>query len=92
MTTLRPRSVHNFDGFVRDAAPLLFQWIVPVDDAQVALTRMCLAGISESLMTYFLASRAETDAALEPFLASVSGKLYPYGRCRRLPVNCMCVC
>jgi hypothetical protein len=32
---------------------LLFQQIVPVDDAQATLTRMCLTDISESLMAYF---------------------------------------
>jgi hypothetical protein len=30
------------------SAPLLFRWIVPVDDEQVALTMMCLVGNSES--------------------------------------------
>jgi hypothetical protein len=64
--------------------PLLFQQIVPVDDAQATLTRMCLTGISESLMAYFLALRAETDAALAPLLAPAGGKPYPYGRCEEI--------
>jgi hypothetical protein len=64
--------------------PLLFQQIVPVDDAQATLTRMCLTDISESLMTYFLALRAETDAVLAPLLPSAGGKPYPYGRCEEI--------
>src|SRR3954447_20911150 len=65
-------------------APLLFQQIVPVDEAQAALTRMCLTDISESLMTYFLALRAETDAVLAPLLPPAGGKPYPYGRCEEI--------
>jgi hypothetical protein len=64
--------------------PLLFQQIVPVDDAQAALTRMCLTGISEAMPAYFLALRAETDAALAPLLAPAGGKPYPYGRCEEI--------
>ena len=64
--------------------PLLFQQIVPVDDAQATLTRMCLTDISEALLTYFLALREETDAALAPLLAPAGGKPYPYGRCEEI--------
>ncbi|MGF7211961.1 hypothetical protein GGE65_006583 [Skermanella aerolata] len=60
-------------------APLLFQKIVPVDDAQVALTRMCLAGTSESLMTYSLTLRARTDLVFASLLANASSKRH--GRC-----------
>ena len=62
----------------------MFRWIFPVDDTKVALTRMYLAGISESLTTYFLALRAEMDAALQPLLPPVSGKRYPYERCEEI--------
>jgi hypothetical protein len=64
--------------------PLLFQQIVPVDDAQATLTRLCMTGISEALLTYFLALRAETDAALAPLLPPAGGKPYPYGRCEEI--------
>jgi hypothetical protein len=84
MTTLRLQSVRRFDGFVRDAGAVLFQWIVPVDDVEVAVNRMCLAGISESLMTYFLALRTKADAALTSLLSPLSGKRHPYGRCEEI--------
>src|SRR5687767_8907864 len=64
--------------------PLLFQQIIPVDDAQAMLTRLCLTGISEALLAYFLVLRAETDAALAPLLQPAGGKPYPYGRCEEI--------
>ncbi|WP_244619641.1 hypothetical protein [Skermanella aerolata] len=65
-------------------APLLFQWIIPLDDAQAMLIRLCLTRISESLMEYFLALWAETDTALAPLLPPAGGKPYPYGRCEEI--------
>ncbi len=66
---------------------LMFLQIVLVDDAQATLTRMCLMGISESLMKYFLALRVKTDAALASLLPTVGGKRCPYERCEEILAN-----
>jgi hypothetical protein len=64
--------------------PLLPQQIAPVDATQSALTRVCLAGIGDALMAYFLALRAQVDATLAPQLPFAGGKPYPYGRCEEI--------
>jgi len=64
--------------------PLLFQQISPADEAQAALTRFHLGALAEALPAYFLALRAETDAALAPALPPAAGKPYPYGRCEEI--------
>src|SRR5690349_14081274 len=71
-------------GLIAMSVPLLFQQIVPVDDAQAALTQLCLTGISEELVAYFLALRTETDAILAPLLPFAAGTPYPYGRCEEI--------
>jgi hypothetical protein len=40
--------------------------------------------LAEALPAYFLALRAETDAALAPVLPPAAGKPYPYGRCEEI--------
>jgi hypothetical protein len=65
-------------GLLAMSVPLLFQQIVPVDDVQAALTQLCLTGISEELVAYFLALRTETDAILAPLLPFAAGAPYPY--------------
>lgn len=64
--------------------PLLPQQIAPVDERQAALTDDHLSGHTGALMDYFLALRAETDAALASKLPSAAGKPYPYGRCEQI--------
>ena len=64
--------------------PLLFQQISPADEAQAALTKRHLGALAEALPAYFLALRAETDAALAPVLPPAAGKPYPYGRCEEI--------
>jgi len=64
--------------------PCLPQEIVPVDAAQATLTAQCLGPLTDQLMPYFLALRAETDAVLAQRLPPAGGKAYPYGRCEEI--------
>ncbi|CAO3413281.1 hypothetical protein [Azospirillum doebereinerae] len=67
-------------------APLLLlpQEIAPVTPQQAALTDRHLTSRGDGLMAYFLALRAETDAALAPRLPMAAGQAYPYGRCEEI--------
>ncbi|SMH53691.1 hypothetical protein SAMN02982994_3384 [Azospirillum lipoferum] len=64
--------------------PLLPQEIAPVTAHQAALTDRFLSFRTDRLMRYFLALRAETDAALAPRLPKAAGQPYPYGRCEEI--------
>lgn len=66
------------------AAELLPQQIVPLDAADAALAFMRLGGVTPLLQAYFLALRAEADAALAERLPPAAGKPYPYGRCEEI--------
>ena len=68
---------------VRCCSSRSFPWMT----RQATLTRLCLTSISEVLMTYFLALRAETDEVLAPLLPPAGGKPYPYGRCEEITLN-----
>jgi hypothetical protein len=63
------------------------QEIVPVTREQAALTVRHLGGPVARLEAYFLAIRAETDAALAPALPDAAGKPYPYGRCEEISTD-----
>jgi hypothetical protein len=63
---------------------LLPQQIAPVDKTQAELTDYCLSDSLDSIMDYFMALRAETDAFLAPKLPMAAGKAYPYGRCEEI--------
>ncbi|HEY0954535.1 MAG TPA: hypothetical protein VGE36_07250 [Roseateles sp.] len=64
--------------------PLLPQQIASANPEQIELTARWLAPLNEALMAYFLALRAEVDAALAPQLPDAAGKPYPYGRCEEI--------
>ncbi|EWY38687.1 hypothetical protein N825_10855 [Skermanella stibiiresistens SB22] len=64
--------------------PLLFQQIVPVDDAQLALTEKHLIALGPALEAYFLELRRETDVELVSLPPAVAGSPYPYGRCEEI--------
>ncbi len=64
--------------------PLLPQEIAPVTRQQSRLTDRLLTSRTDELMAYFLALRAETDAALAPRMPFAAGQAYPYGRCEEI--------